>query len=233
MHRLRPVFSVLVLSLLWIGCRTLGGPKPVEQLVLSDTAIDLQACQQSMPPSAGSTSVLILGTPHLAQGDGYPPAETDRVAGVLSDYNPDMLVVEQLPPDHPRGKGRDCRPDLNLDSLAARWDLSFAEADSIRQAYRAGENRPERSCRLAKAYVLNYGLANAHDHTYSRECPDLRRAERLQEHFDRLGQTETARVGYPIARSNGIRRLVPFDYRGADVKWFIQPKILGSGPVVC
>lgn len=228
MHRVRPVFFVLVLSLLWIGCRTLGGPTPVEELVPSDTAVDLRAYQQSMPLAAGSTSVLILGTPHLAQSDRYPPAETDRVAETLSDYNPDMLVVEYLPPDHPRGKGRDYRPDLNLDALAARWDLSFAEADSLRRAYRAGENRPERPCRLAKAHVLSYDLANAHYHAHSRECPDLREAEQVREHFDWLEQGETARVGYPIARPNGIRRLVPFDYRGADVRWFIQPKILDA-----
>ena len=218
MHRLRSGFFILILSILWIGCRTLEGPTPVKELVPSDTAVNLQAYQQSMPPPAGSTSVLILGTPHLAQGDGHTPAETDRVAEALSDYNPDLLVVEYLPPDHPRGKGRDYRPNLNLDSLAARWDLSFAKADSMRRARRAGEDRPERPCQLAKAHVLNYDLVNAHYYASSRECSDLRRAGRLQGHFDWLGQTETVRVGYPIARSNEIQRLVPFDYRGADVR---------------
>lgn len=226
---LRRALFALVLLVLLAGCRMIGGPTPVEELVSADTALPLQAYDGSMPSDEDSVSVLILGTPHLAQSDrGYSQPEIDRVTEALSAYNPDMLVVEHLPPDHPRGKGRDYRPALNLDSLTAAWNLSFMEADSLRHAYRNREGRPDRPCRLAKAYVLNYDLANAHYHAHSSACPDLSRVDPLREYFDALSKGETARVGYPIARSSDIRRLVSFDYRGADVRWFIQYALLDA-----
>jgi hypothetical protein len=220
---------VLVLLTLPLGCRTIDGPTPVDKLVPADTALSLQTYDGSMPSGTDSTSVLILGTPHLAQSDrGYSQREIDRVTEALSAYNPDMLVVEYLPPDHPRGKGRDYRPALNLDSLASAWNLPVEKADSLRRAHRTGEGRPDRPCRLAKAYVLNDDLANAHYYAQPNACSDLSRVDPLREHFDVLDQGETARVGYPVARSNNPRRLVPFDYRGADVRWFIQYALLDA-----
>ncbi|MFB6279342.1 MAG: DUF5694 domain-containing protein [Salinibacter sp.] len=229
MHGSRLALFTLVLLVLPAGCRTLDGPTPTAELVPADTALSLQAYDGSMPSATDSTSVLILGTPHLAQSDqDYSPREIDRVAKALSAYNPDMLVLEYLPPDHPRGKGRDYRPSFNLDSLAAAWNLSFAEADSIRRTYRNKGGWAKRPCRLAKAYTLNYDLINAHYHAHFHECPDLRRANRLNDYFSRLDKTETTRVGFPVARSNGLRRLVPFDYRGADVSWFIHKPLLDA-----
>ncbi|PSQ93765.1 MAG: hypothetical protein BRD30_01180 [Bacteroidetes bacterium QH_2_63_10] len=215
------LFAILV------GCRTLDGPTPVEELVPADTALDLQAYEESMPTETDSTSVLILGTPHLAQDDrNYSEREVGRVVEALSAYDPDMLVAEYLPPDHPHGKGRDYRPALDLDSLAAAWDLSLATADSVRRAYRNRDGWPKRPCRLAKAHLLNYDLANAHYYAHANGCADLSGVGPLRAHFAYLSQGETARVGYPIARSHDLQQLVPFDYRGADVSWFIHEPLL-------
>lgn len=227
------------LAFVGLGCRTVDGPTPAEELVPADSALDLQAYDGSMPPKAGSTSVLVLGTPHIGLRDReYTRREIDHVTTALSAYDPDMLVVEQLPPEHPRGKGTDYRPALNLDSLSQAWGYSSGKADSIRQAFRRGSGEPERPCRLAKVHLLNYDLANAHYYassvrhtntdTGSDGCTDLRQIESLQQYFEALSQGEAGRVGYPVAQANGIRRLVPFDYRGADAQWFIQHSLLDA-----
>lgn len=238
-----PVFLIGVAFLVstGLGCRTVSGPTPVQELVPADTALNLQAYNGSMHPEAGSTSVLVLGTPHIGLNErDYTQREIGRVTESLSAYDPDMLIVEQLPPEHPRGKGTDYRPALNLDSLAQSWNYSFMEADSIRRTFRRVSGEPERPCRLAKAYLLNYDLANAHYYAYPGGhtdpdgdgspggCTDLRRIDSLRRYFEALSQGETGRVGYPVARANGIRQLVPFDYRGADTEWFIQHSLLDA-----
>jgi hypothetical protein len=219
----------LVLLLLPVGCRTIDGPTPVRELVPEEAAFDPQIYDGSRGPDASVPSVLILGTPHLARDDqDFTEEGVERVANSLSAYSPDMVVVEYLPPDHPRGKGRDYRPDWNLDSYAEAWDMTYEEADSLRRRHQRTDEAPIPPCTLAKAYLLNNDPVNAHYYARPHECPDLRESEEIREWMDRNARDETARIGYPVARQNDVSKLVPFDYQGDDAEWFIQYTLLDA-----
>jgi hypothetical protein len=217
-----------------VGYELLRGPTPVEELVPDKADISLTAYDGSMPDSVGPPSVLILGTSHLAQDDyDYAESAFDRVTDTLAAFEPDMVVVEYLPPDYPRGKGRDYRPDLDLAAYADAWNLTFDEADSIRTAYRTGAT-PSDPCLLAKTYLLNDDLSNAHYHAQPHDCPDLDRIEPIQDWMTRNNEHEMAQIGYPVARQNGVRQLVPFDYQGDDAEWFLHRRgieVLKSGRI--
>ncbi len=227
--------GVLLLLLAVVGYEYVRGPTPVEELLSSDASINLQAYEESSPSEAGSTSVLILGTTHLRQTEHeYDEAAFDQVIDSLSSYEPDMVVVEYLPPDYPRGKGWDYRPDLELDTYAEAWHMTPPEADSIRRAHRGQNHPPSDSCTLAKAYLLNDDLVNAHYYAHSNECSHLRHFKTPRAWMNSNNQHEMTRIGYPIARQNDIPELVPFDYQGDDAEWFIYKRgsdILKSGRV--
>jgi hypothetical protein len=227
--------GVLLLLLSVVGYEYIRGPTPIEELLSADAAISLQAYETSSPPEAGSTSVLILGTTHLRQTEHeYDEAAFDQVIDSLSSYGPDMVVVEYLPPDYPRGKGWDYRPDLALDTYAETWNMTHTEADSIQQVHRKGTDAPRDSCTLAKAYLLNYDLVNAHYYAQPHECPSLRQFKPPRAWMTHRNEDEMAQIGYPVARQNNIRELVPFDYQGNDAEWFIYERgsdILKSGRV--
>ena len=92
--------------------------------------------------------------------------------------------------------------------------MSAAEADSIRRAYLSRSGLPDAPCRIAEAYVLAYDLVNAHYHARPYDCPGLRRFETIRSWMAHNDEHEMARIGYPVARQNGIQELVPFDYQG-------------------
>ena len=201
------------------------GPTPVKELLPADAEVDLSAYEGSMPSSAGSPAVLILGSSHLAQSEQkHPESAFDRVTDTLAAFAPDVVAVEYLPADYPRGKGRDYRPDLDLNTYREAWGMSAAEADSIRRAYLSRSGLPDAPCRVAKAYVLAYDLVNAHYHARPYDCPDLRRFETIRGWMTHNDEHERARIGYPVARQNGIQELVPFDYQGDDTAWFIYER---------
>ncbi|WP_263789989.1 DUF5694 domain-containing protein [Salinibacter sp.] len=224
----------LLLGILFVYGR-LKKPTPVKELLPADAEIDLSAYQGSMPSLAGSPGVLILGSSHLAQAEHtYPESAFDRVTDTLAALAPDVVAIEYLPPDYPRGKGRDYRPDLDLKAYREAWGMSAPEADSIRRAYRSRSGLPDAPCTLAKAYVLADDLVNAHYHARPYDCPDLRRFETIQSWMAHYDEHEMARIGYPVARQNGIQELVSFDYQGEDAAWFIYERgsqILKSGRV--
>jgi len=205
-----------------IGYEMVRGPTPIEDLLPEDAAFDPQVYDGSMASDPSAPSVLILGTSHLAQDDhDYAEAAVDRVTNRLSSYDPDLVVVEYLPPEYPRGKGRDYRPDWDLDTYAEAWGMTVAEADSLRRAHRRPEASSPPGCTLAKAYLLNYDLVNAHYYAQSQECTGLRQFDKIREWMNRNDRHEMARLGYPVARRSDIAELVSFDYQGDDAEWFI------------
>ena len=91
-------------------------PTPVKELLPADAGVDLSVYEGSMPSSAGSPAVLILGSSHLAQSEQkHPESAFDRVTDTLAAFAPDVVAVEYLPADYPRGKGRDYRPVVVID----------------------------------------------------------------------------------------------------------------------
>lgn len=224
MRKILLVLGTLVLlsglSLAW-WLRT-HEPTPIEELLPSDADIDLAAYDGSMSPEAGSPDVMILGSPHLAQTDyGYRPEDFDRLTAALSRYEPDLVVVEYLPPEYPRGKGRDYRPDFDLAHYADEWGMDAQQADSLLAAYRASEAAAVEPCALAKAYFLARDFVNASYYWLSGDCRDAERHEEIARWLERRSQHEMAKIGFPVARASGVRELVSFDYQGEDAEWFI------------
>ncbi len=129
--------GILLLILGVVGYEMVRGPTPVEDLIPETADFDPRVYDGSMAPDTSAPAVLILGTSHLAQDDhDYTETAFDRVTDSLSSYNPDLVVVEYLPPDYPRNEGRDYRPDWDLDTYAEAWAVTHAEADSLRRAHR-------------------------------------------------------------------------------------------------
>lgn len=227
--------GILLLILGMVGYETVRGPTPVEELIPEQADFNPDVYDGSMAPDTSAPSVLILGTSHLAQDDhGYTEEAFNRVTRSLSAYGPDLVVVEYLAPDYPRGKGRDYRPDWEQARYAQAWGMTDAEADSLRRRHRQADEQAVAPCTLAKAYLLNYDLPNAHYHAHSHECPDLRRFTEIREWMHHYADHEMARIGYPVARRNDVAELVSFDYQGKDAEWLIFDPIneaLNSGRV--
>ncbi|MEX2502585.1 MAG: hypothetical protein WD336_09430 [Trueperaceae bacterium] len=102
-------------------------PTPIHELLSDRAEPVLSAWDGSDPPEAGATSVLVLGTPHLAQRDDVPdPTALRRIVNALAAFDPDLVAVEYLPPDWPVDEGRDYRPGFDLARYAEAWDLSRA-----------------------------------------------------------------------------------------------------------
>lgn len=166
---------------------------------------------------------LLLGSPHLAQEESPPNRnELNRITGALTEFRPDMLVVEQLPPDWPVGKGRDYRPEFKLERYAEDWGLSQSQLPAIIDSLGPRTNlSPSERCRLGRAYFLTRDLANALYQWTGADCPVADDTTRLADWFDRNREHEMARIEFEVARDNDVQAVVPFDYQGEDAEWFL------------
>jgi hypothetical protein len=177
----------------------------------------------------GSPSVLVLGSVHLAGGSyNYAEEAFRQVRETLSEYEPDMVVVEQLPPDWPVGKGRDYRPGFDLDQYAESWEMGQNVATDLVRRHRRDPFSTGNRCELARAYFLTRDLANAAYHWLSaehsgRSCPKPKEINAISSWLGELAQSEYARFGYRTADRNQVPEVVSYDYQGADAKWFIGP----------
>lgn len=207
-----------VVTFLW-----LDEPTPVNELLSAEAGIDLDSYDGSMPADGGSPEILILGTAHFAQQDhGFSDEEFNRVASALAEFQPDMVAVEQLPPDWEPGRGRDYRPEFDLESFSQRWDLTRDEARTrIDEARSAGVDDP---CALGRAYFLLRDYANAHYLWDRGGCSELSGSEGIREWAGPRSEGEQARIAFPVAEANGVDELVSFDYQGEDAEWFIYQK---------
>lgn len=191
-------------------------PKPVDQLVGNESNISFSKYEESQ--KSNSTSIMILGSPHLSQDDGnYSSKSFERLNSELSKYNPDMLVVEYLPTDYPRGKGQDYRPNFSTENYSEKWEINLTEADKIIQA----ENLSQ-PCKLGKAYFLNRNYPNAAYQWKYSDCKEIKEDQKINgKLLDHLYSHEMSKIGFEVARDSNISRIENFDYRGEDVKWFI------------
>lgn len=220
--RLRNLIVLTVVFFVVSSCSYFSFPTPVEELLPKDADINLEYYKSSAPQSSDSASVLILGTSHLSQKEQkVDSAQIERVVSALSEYNPDVVAVEYLPADYPRGKGRDYRKDFNLEKYETEWNISRSEADSIVSAYRKSEGWADNPCRLAKSYFLAYDLANARYYWDINNCSGFKNFEKIKEWFEYWKQHESFRIGHPVAYSGDVRELTSFDYQGDDAEWFI------------
>lgn len=170
-----------------------------------------------------SPTFLVLGSTHLSQDDDSVGAtERKRVTDALSEFRPDMLVVEELPPSWPRGRGRDYRPDFEMERYATEWAISSERAAAVIDSLGERKALSERErCRLGKAYFLTWDLANAAYQWTGAECPVTGEDDELARWFDDELEGEMVQIGFPVARANGVKRVVPFDYQGDDAGWFL------------
>lgn len=194
-------------------------PTPVDELLDDESRIDLARYDASDPASDGARSILILGVPHLAQSEAdHRSAAFDEVVDSLTGFDPDLVAVEYLPPDWPRGEGRDYRPDLDTEAYADRWALTPDDARAIVD----GEVEPEGPCELGRAYLLTYDLANAHYQWTTHDCDELTTVDDLERWATAFAKHEIAQIASPVARRAGVEELVSFDYQGDDARWFIS-----------
>lgn len=212
------VLVVVAVSGTWVF---LNQVTPVEELLSEDAAIDM-AQYNSSEAGENGTEVLVLGSTHLAQADhGYTQDEFYRVNAELAGFDPDMVVVEYLPPDWPEGEGRDYRPGFNKTIYAADWDMAMEDTQDIIADPDAD------ACRRGKAYFLERDHVNAGLYWKDVDCPAV---DRHDEIVDWLGnefyQHELAVVGYPVAEANDVSELTSFDYQGDDAEWFIPYEAL-------
>ena len=198
-------------------------PTPVEELLDGEPSIDLAEYDGSDPVREGARSILILGVPHFAQIDhDYPSEAFDEVVDALARFDPDLVAVEHLPPDWPRGEGRDYRPDLDVESYADRWALAVNEANAIVE----GEAAADGPCERGRAYLLTYDLANAYHQWAAHGCEELTIDDDLTIWSAQLEEDEIARIASPVAWDRDVEELVSFDYQGEDARWFIHEEAI-------
>ncbi|MGM0906209.1 MAG: DUF5694 domain-containing protein [Pseudomonadota bacterium] len=187
------------------------------------TGYDPGVYDGSMPADSGSPEIMIVGSTHLAQNDPYGADALDQVAGSLAAYQPDMVVVEYLPPDYPDGAGRDYRPEFDLTTIPGMDSLDRETADELIRRAQQGESVP--ACRLSKAYLRIRDLMNALYLWQPGHCPGLAEHEELADWAERQRTHEAARFGFHAARQAGLDGVVSFDYQGADARWFIHSRL--------
>ena len=201
---------------------------PVSELLSEEATINMKEWDGSHEEGE-SPAVMVLGTTHLNQHDApYPDAQHDAVAQELSTFNPDMVVVEYLPPHYPKGEGFDYRTGFDLDAYAEDWGMDRTVADSMYTVYQNDDNPPESPCTRGQHYFLVRDFANALHHWVGNDCSFLSEHEQLDGWVDRMSGHELAQIGTPVARANDVHHLVPFDYQGDDAEWFIFEKGLDA-----
>ena len=224
---LRVLATLLTVPLLALGGIWLwlqfDAPTPVEELLDGEPSIDLADYDGSDPVSEEDRSVLILGVPHFAQMDqDYPSEAFDEVVDALAGFAPDLVAVEYLPPDWPRGEGRDYRPNLDVDSYAEAWRLTANRADTIVESGVAADG----PCELGRAYLLTFDLANAYHHWAAHGCDELTADDDLTAWSTQLAEHEIALIASPVAWDSDVASLVSFDDQGDDARWFIHDEAL-------
>lgn len=180
------------------------------------------------PPEPDPAQILIVGSDHLAQQEERTPdAELAAVVAGLRSFDPDMVVVEYLPPDWPEGAGRDYRREMDEAAYARRWGIPPDSVDERRAALRAELDDtaptavPEADrCRLARLHFLARDRVNALYHWLAVDCPEEADSA-LADWIDHRGEHELARIAFPVARSSGVGEVVSFDYQGDDARWFM------------
>jgi len=203
---------------IWVWLQ-LDRPTPVDELLDDEPTIDLADYDVSEPAREGARSMLILGVPHLQQlDDDYPSDEVDEVVDRLAAFDPDLVAVEYLPPDWPRGEGRDYRPDLDVETYAQRWGLTREDAHAIVD----GEEEADGPCELGRAHLLIYDLVNAYHQWAAHDCDELTTDDELEGWSTDLAEHEIARIASPVAWRSDVDELVSFDYQGEDARWFIH-----------
>ena len=225
---MKRIVLTIIVALVAVPLAAVGGiwiwlqfddPTPVEQLLAGEPSIDLADYDGSDPTRDGANSVLILGVPHFAQMDhDYPADAFNEVVDALAGFDPDLVAVEYLPPDWPRGEGRDYRPDLDVERYADRWGLTVDEANAIID----GEVAPHGPCELGRALLITYDLANAYHQWVAHDCDELTADDDLASWSEDLAEHEIARIASPVAWDNDLEELVSFDDQGEDARWFIH-----------
>lgn len=211
--------------------------RPVALLVALVLASGLAGACSDGPDAAepGAPRILVFGTGHLAQADTpRPDAEVAAVVDSLRPYAPDMVVVEYLPATWPVGEGRDYRWEFDDSAYAAAWGVPLDSAAERLAALReeldgvaySGLSEARR-CELAGLHFLTRDRANALYYWTDAACP-AESDSLLTEWIDHRGRHEMARVAFPIARAQGLRGVVSFDYQGDDARWFIGPELFGE-----
>ena len=211
--------------------RYLEDPEPPTALFEGPPTVDLAAYDGSDPSADGGSqtpSILVLGTPHFAQEDhDHTREEFDRVASSLAEFEPDLVAVEYLPADWPRGEGRDYRPTLDHATLESAWDLPMAEAEELA---RAADDHPE-PCEIGRAHFLTGREATAGLWWDRHSCTDPlevdgETGEALAEWWQWRQEDEDGLIAHPVADAQGIDELAAIDDQGDDTEWFIYDELL-------
>lgn len=215
---------------LTLHARGYYGASVLSDLPQNDAKLRAAALPTVAPGPEGSgrpPTFLILGSSHLDRDDDSVRAtEQQRVTNALSAFAPDMLVVEELPPDWPVGKGRDYRPGFDLEKYADQWNLSIAEAPAVIDSLGTrGDLTPTQHCRLGRAYFLARALANAVYQWTATRCPATEGDDRLARGYESELEEEMVQIGFPVARAHGVKQVVPFDYQGDDAEWFLYDEL--------
>ena len=182
----------------------------------ADTTVS-DGTAQADPPR-----ILILGSQHMAQTERqHPDSAVATIVDGLRRYRPDMVVVEYLPPEWPKGKGRDYRPGFDLEKYAREWEMATT-ALGARIDSAVAANAP---CLAARLFFLRRDQVNAAYRWSAAECP-AERDSAIGSMVSHLSEHEMGRIAFPVARSSGVGRIVSFDYQGEDARWFMSPDYL-------
>ncbi|MDP2496514.1 MAG: DUF5694 domain-containing protein [Candidatus Palauibacterales bacterium] len=204
---------------------------PVRTLALLAACIVPLVGATPLPDSTGAEPaadrddpprILILGSEHMAQTEReIPDSAVAPIVESLRRYRPDMVVVEYLPPEWPKGKGRDYRPGFDLDEYVREWETSTDGLEGrIDAAVAAGD-----ACRAARLFFLKRDQVNAAYRWTAADCA-AERDSAIGSMVDHLAEHEMGRIAFPVARSAGVERIVSFDYQGDDARWFMSPDYL-------
>ncbi len=144
--------------------------------------------------------MLILGVPHFAQlQDDYACEAFGGVVGTLTGFDPHLVAVEYLPTDWPRGEGRDCLPDLDVEGDADVWGLTVNEAGVIVD----GEVAADDPCELGRAYLVTYDLVydlvNAYHRCAAHDCDELTVDDEPLAWSAQVDEHEISRIASPVA----------------------------------
>jgi len=197
--------------------------------VLTASGLINAASAEPAPPaetSAGKPSILILGSDHFMHANPpYPEKAVSRVVDAMKSYGPDMVVAEYLPPTWPKGKGRDYRPGFDLGRYATRWGIEKSQARrELARIRRTNDWSAKSDCRLGKLFFLQRDELNALYYWVGRDCEATSHGK-LAKFVKKWSQHEFARIGFPVARADGIHELVSFDYQGSDARWILDKEM--------
>ncbi|WP_297732040.1 DUF5694 domain-containing protein [uncultured Maricaulis sp.] len=174
------------------------------------------------------TEIAVLGTPHLSSIDGFDPVWADAVVSRLADWQPDLVLIEQLPAPEIEMMRADADYSDVIAQFAARTieisdealislDITRSEARNALETPLPEMPSPEQQRERAALFLANMEPTSALVQWQRLPAAERRVGDGLTETLVEQLETEAARINETtlfaaaIANATGLDRIHPFD----------------------